>query len=123
MYSLFNLDLSLENIIDHMKEIINDKEEMERLTGNGLSNRENQVVAWWNYIGDDTKFKNVVMEELSYITFESKNREFKLEITDNHIYKLTYIYHSGNKYDRSKGQINGDFYTLRSWFKKRNYLK
>ena len=123
MFGLFNLDLSLENIIDHMKEIINDKEEMERLTGNGLSNRENQVVAWWNYIGDDTKFKNVVMEELSYVTFESKNRTFKLEITDNHIYKLTYIYRSGNKYDRSKGQINGDFYTLRNWFKKRNYLK
>ena len=123
MFGLFNLDLSLENIIDHMKEIINDKEEMERLTGNGLSNRENQVVAWWNYIGDDTKFKNVVMEELSYVTFESKNRTFKLEITDNHIYKLTYIYRSGNKYDRSKGQINGDFYTLRNLFKKRNYLK
>lgn len=123
MFGLFNLDVSLENIIDHMKEIINDKEEMERLTGNGLSNRENQVVAWWNYIGDDTKFKNVVMEELSYVTFESKNRTFKLEITDNHIYKLTYIYRSGNKYDRSKGQINGDFYTLRNWFKKRNYLK
>lgn len=123
MFGLFNLDLSFENIVDHMKEIINDKEEMERLTGNGLSNRENQVVAWWNYLGDDTKFKNVVMEELSYITFESKNRKFKLEIADDHIYKLTYIYRSGNKYDRSKGQINGDFYTLRDWFKKRNYLK
>jgi hypothetical protein len=123
MFGLFDLDLSFENIIDHMKEIINDKEEMERLTGNGLSNRENQVVGWWRYLGDDTKFKNVVMEELSYVTFESKNRIFKLEITDNHIYKLTYIYRSGNKYDRSKGQISGDFYKLRDWFKKRNYLK
>lgn len=123
MFGLFNLDLSFENIIDHMKEIINDKEEMERLTGNGLSNRENQVVGWWRYLGDDTKFKNVVMEELSYVTFESKNRKFKLEITGDHIYQLTYIYRSGNRYDRSKGQISGDFYELRNWFKKRNYLK
>lgn len=29
----------------------------------------------------------------------------------------------GNKYDRSKGEITGDFYKLRDWFKKRNYLK
>jgi hypothetical protein len=123
MFGFLDFDLSVESIIDHMKEIINDKEEMERLTGNGLSNRENQVVGWWRYLGDDTKFKNVVMEELSYVTFESKNRKFKLEITGDHIYKLTYIYRSGNKYDRSKGEISGDFYTLRSWFKKRNYLK
>ena len=123
MFGLMGLDLSFENIINDMKEIINEKEEMERLTGNGLSKRENQVVAWWNYLGDDTKFKNVVMEELSYVTFESKNRKFKLEITGDHIYKLTYIYRSENKYDRSNGEIEGDFYTLRNWFKKRNYLK
>lgn len=123
MFGLMGLNLSIESIINDMKEIISDKEEMERLTGNGLSNRENQVVAWWNYLGDDTKFKNVIMEELSYITFESKNRKFELEITGDHIYKLTYIYRSGNKYDRSKGQITGDFYKLRDWFKKRNYLK
>jgi len=123
MFGLMGLDLSFENIINDMKEIINDKEEMERLTGNGLSKRENQVIGWWNYLGDDTKFKNVVMEELSYITFESKNRKFKLEITGEHIYKLTYTYRNGNRYDRSNGEIEGDFYTLRSWFKKRNYLK
>ena len=84
------------------------------------------VLNHWNmlkYLDDNTKFKNVVMEELSSITFESKNRKFELEITDNHNYKLTYIYRSGNKYDRSKGQIFGDFYKIRNWFKKRNYLK
>lgn len=123
MFSLLGINLSVESITNDMKELLNDKEELERLTGNGLSNKENQLLTLWNYLGDNTKFKNIVMEELSSITFESKNRKFELEVNDDHIYKLTYIYRSGNKYDRSKGQIIGDFYTLRKWFKKRNYLK
>jgi len=117
------MNLSIESIINDMKELLNDKEEMERLTGNGLSNKENLLLTWWNYLGDNTKFKNIVMEELSFITFESNNRKFELEINGDHIYKLTYIYRSENKYDRSEGQIFGDFYQLRKWFKKRNYLK
>lgn len=92
-------------------------------TGDVLTKRERMLLEWCNYLLDNTKFKNIVLNHFNDITFESSNRLFQLEIDDNKLYKLTYIYRSGNKYDSSKGQINGDFYKLRNWFKKRNYLK
>lgn len=92
-------------------------------TGDVLSKKERMLLDWCNYLLDNTKFKNIVLNRFNDITFESSNRLFQLEIDDNKLYKLTYIYRSGNKYDNSKGQINGDFYNLRNWFKKRNYLK
>lgn len=127
MYGFGNLDLSVNGVINEMKKIVNDKEEMERLIGNGLSKKENQLLALCNYIADNTKFKKVSLNHLHDITFESKNRRFRLEIIDDNTYYLVYKYHNGNKYVNSKDKdissVIGDFYILRKWFKKRNYLK
>lgn len=91
----------------------------------GLSKREHLILNWANYIYEETKFKNIQINYLNSVTFESSNRLYQLEIIDdtNKIYQLTYNYRNGNKYDKIKGQIKGDFVFLRNWFKKRNYLR
>lgn len=93
-------------------------------TGDVLSKEERPLVDLWNYLGANTKFKNITLNcSFDSIIFESKNRLFQVDVNDDRTYYLTYMHRSGNKYDRSEGQIFGDFYTLRNWFKKRNYLK
>ncbi len=93
-------------------------------TGDVLSKEERLLVDFWNYLGANTKFKNITLNcDFESVTFESKNRKFMLELTDDEEYNLTYIHHCENKYDKSAGVLTGDFYTLRNWFKKRNYLK
>lgn len=103
-------------------------------TGDILSKRERMLLEWWNYLGDNTKFKNVVLNHFTYITFESSNRTFKLEINDDYTFSVSYYYKklivdNGKCKDYSTSEdineciVSGDFYTLRNWFKKRNYLK
>lgn len=121
MFSLLGINLSIESIINSAKEIINDKEELERFLGNGLSKKENKLLAWCNYLYDNTKFKNISLNHFNNITFESKNRKFKLEINNNY-YILIYDSSLGNYY-AGEDRIIGNFHTLRNWFKKRNYLK
>ena len=103
-------------------------------TGDVLSKRERMLLEWWNYLGDNTKFKNVVLNRFDNITFESSNRTFKLEINDDYTFSLSYYYKklivdNGKCKDYSTSEdineciVSGDFYKLRNWFKKRNYLK
>ena len=103
-------------------------------TGDVLTKKERLLVDFWNYLGDNTKFKNITLNCLDSITFESKNRTFKLEVEDDYTYSLSYYYNklivdNGKCKDYStpndifKSIVKGDFYTLRNWFRKRNYLK
>ncbi len=103
-------------------------------TGDVLSKKERIFVEWWNYLGDNTKFKNIVLHHFTFITFESSNRTFKLEINNDYTFSLSYHYKklivdNGECKDYSTPDdineciVSGDFYTLRNWFKKRNYLK
>ena len=103
-------------------------------TGDILSKKERMLLDWWNYLGDNTKFKNVVLNRFTYITFESGNRTFKLEVNDDYTYSLSYCYKKliadngkckdySTSDDIDESTIRGDFYKLRNWFKKRNYLK
>lgn len=106
-----------ENFVEYFNGF---KNLMER--GSVLSEDEEIIMSWWNYLGDETKFKNVTVCELKYITFESPNRNFELEMIKKGIYKLSFNSKSKD-YSISEGEIVGDFYTIRNWFKKRNYLK
>ena len=103
-------------------------------TGDVLTKKERILLGWWNYLGDNTKFKNVVLNEFDNITFESGNRKFKLEINKDDAVVLSYYYKKlivdngkckdySTPDDINENVIIGDFYTLRNWFKKRNYLK
>lgn len=103
-------------------------------TGDILTKKERILLEWWNYLGDNTKFKNIVLNEFDNITFESGNRKFKLEINKDDAVVLSYYYKflivdNGKCKDYStpddinENIVVGDFYTLRKWFKKRNYLK
>lgn len=103
-------------------------------TGDVLNKEERLLVDFWNYLGDNTKFKNITLNGFDSITFESKNRTFKLEVNDEYTYSLSYYYNAlivdnGKCKDYStpddifETTIKGDFYKLRNWFKKRNYLK
>jgi len=103
-------------------------------TGDVLSKKERILLEWCNYLLDNTKFKNIVLNRFNDITFESKNRTFRLEVNDDYTYSLSYYYRklyadNGKCKDYStpddvyESTVKGDFYTLRNWFKKRNYLK
>ncbi len=103
-------------------------------TGDVLSKKERMLLDWFNYLSDNTKFKNISLNHFNDITFESGNRTFKLEVNDDHTYSLSYYYRklyadNGKCKDYStpddvyETTVKGDFYTLRNWFKKRNYLK
>ena len=103
-------------------------------TGDVLSKKERLLLDWCNYLSDNTKFKNIVLNEFNDITFESSNRNFKLEINDDYTFSLSYYYNKlivdngkckdySTPDDINENKISGNFYTLRNWFKKRNYLK
>lgn len=103
-------------------------------TGDVLSKRERMLLEWCNYLFDNTKFKNIVLNYFNNITFESGNRNFKLEINDDYTVSLSYYYKKlvadngkckdySTPNDINTSIVKGDFYTLRNWFKKRNYLK
>jgi len=103
-------------------------------TGDVLTKRERILLEWYNYLSDNTKFKNIVLNHFNDITFESGNRTFKLEINDDYTFSLSYYYKklivdNGKCKDYSTSEdineciVSGDFYKLRNWFKKRNYLK
>lgn len=101
-------------------------------TDDALSKKERMLLEWCNYLLDNTKFKNIVLNHFENITFESSNRTFKLEINDDYTFSLSYYYKkltlvNGRDYstpdDIYESTIKGDFYKLRNWFKKRNYLK
>lgn len=103
-------------------------------TGDVLSKKERMLLDWLAYIDDNTKFKNIYLNHFNDITFESANRTFKLEINDDYTVSLSYYYKKlivdngkckdySTASDINENTIRGDFYTLRNWFKKRNYLK
>ena len=104
-------------------------------TGDVLSKEERLLVDFWNYLGANTKFKNITLNcDFESITFESKNRTFKLEVNEDYTYSLSYYYNKlivdndkckdySTPSDIFESVVKGDFYTLRNWFKKRNYLK
>jgi len=103
-------------------------------TGDVLTKRERLLLEWCNYLFDNTKFKNIVLNHFNDITFESSNRNFKLEINDDYTFSLSYYYNKlvvnnskckdySTPDDINESTIIGDFYQLRNWFKKRNYLK
>lgn len=103
-------------------------------TGDVLNKEERLLVDFWNYLGANTKFKNISLNGFDSITFESKNRIFKLEVNDDFTYSLSYYYNylivdNGKCKDYStpddiyETTVKGDFYKLRNWLKKRNYLK
>lgn len=103
-------------------------------TGDVLTKKERMLLEWYDYLSDNTKFKNIVLNYFNDITFESANRTFKLEVNEDYICSLSYYYKkliadNGKCKDYSTSDdiyettIKGDFYKLRSWFKKRNYLK
>ena len=131
MFGLMGLNLSIESIINDMKEIINDKEEMERLTnGNGLSNKENTLLWLLEDLEHKTKFKKFTLNYFNNITFESGNRNFTLYLVDR--YKkgkfdimLKYQPKEDSRYESREddSEICFDYNSLMKWFKKRNYLK
>lgn len=99
-----------------------------------LTKRERIFFEWCNYLLDNTKFKKIVLNYFNNITFESSNRNFKLEINDDYTYTLSYYYNKifvnngkckdySTSDDSNGSKVIGNFYTLRNWFKKRNYLK
>lgn len=103
-------------------------------TGDILTKKERMLLEWCNYLFDNTKFKNIVLNHFDNITFESSNRNFKLEINEDNTFSLSYYYRklyadNGKCKDYStpddvyESTVKGDFYKLRDWFKKRNYLK
>jgi len=102
--------------------------------GDVFSKKERMLLEWCNYLSYHTKFKNIMLNHFNDITFESSNRTFRLEINDDYTISLSYYYRklyadNGKCKDYStpddvyETTIKGDFYTLRKWFKKRNYLK
>ena len=103
-------------------------------TGDVLTKKERMLLGWCNYLLANTKFKNIILNQFNGITFKSSNRNFKLEINEDCTFSLSYYYNklivdnsNGKDYsthsDINESIVNGDFYKLRSWFKKRNYLK
>lgn len=103
-------------------------------TGSYLTKKEQMLIDWCNYLSYNTKFKKISVNYLEHITFESDNRKFKLEIDDNYTISLSYYYKKlivdngkfkdySTPIDINGNTVKGDFYTLRNWFKKRNYLK
>ena len=103
-------------------------------TGDVLSKKERMLLEWSNYLLDNTKFKNISLNGLDNITFESGNRTFKLNINDDYTFSLSYYYKKlivdngkckdySTPNDINKSIVSGDFIALRNWFKKRNYLK
>ena len=103
-------------------------------TGDILSKKERMLLEWCDYLLDNTKFKNIMLNRFNDITFESGNRTFKLEVNDDYTYSLSYYYKKliadngkckdySTSNDINESTVRGDFYTLRNWFKKRNYLK
>ena len=129
MFGFGNLTLSVEDFIDEIKRIINDKEEMERLTGNGLSKKENKLLYLFNFICDNTKFKKVSLNHLEDITFETSNRKYLLSFEEDNKFGDTFILEYETKEDKRKYEaISGTSYfecfnDLEKWFKRRNYLK
>jgi hypothetical protein len=127
MYGFGNLVFSVEDFINEAKRIINDKEEMERLTGNGLTKNENILLYLFDFIGDNTKFKAVELEHLRELSFKSKNRCYTIWLENNKI-KMTYFVDLDSKYADAEKYANdtftfNNFYELKNWLKKRNYLK
>lgn len=92
-------------------------------TGDVLTKKERILLEWCNYLSNNTKFENIVLNRFNDITFESNNRNFKLEVNDDYTYTLTYEHTSYRYATLYDGLVVGDFYKLRNWFKKRNYLK
>lgn len=97
-------------------------------TGDVLNKKERMLLEWCDYLSVNTKFKKIVLNYFNDITFKSSNRNFRLEINNDSTFSLSY-YDTGDCKDYStRSDINGsivsgDFYKLRTWFKKRNYLK
>ena len=98
--------------------------------GDVLTKKERILLEWCNYLLANTKFKNIVLNHFNDITFKSSNRNFKLEINEDRTFSLSYYYNKlivDKDYlthrDINESIVSGDFYKLRSWFKKRNYLK
>ena len=97
-------------------------------TGDVLTKKERMLLEWCDYLLATTKFKKIALNYFNDITFKSSNRNFKLEINDDNTFSLSYYYNGNGKdystiSDINKSIVSGDFYKLRSWFKKRNYLK
>lgn len=103
-------------------------------TGDVLSKKERLLLEWCNYLSNNTKFKNIALNNFNNVTFKSGNRAFKLEINEDYTVSLTYCYRFlvvdngkckdySTSEDMNESTITGDFYKLRNWFKKRNYLK
>lgn len=110
-------------------------------TGDVLSKKERMLLEWCNYLLDNTKFKNIVLNRFNNITFESKNRLFTMSLKESRIAKdhfdilLDYEFKPNRKFIDKQTDIASDFYkkgkssimfdydSLMKWFKKRNYLK
>lgn len=97
-------------------------------TGDVLAKKERMLLEWCDYLSVNTKFKKIVLNYFNDITFKSSNRNFKLEINDDNTFSLSYHYNDNGKdysthSDINESIISGDFYKLKNWFKKRNYLK
>ena len=128
---MFSFDLSIKSFIETCKELMKDKEEMERLTnGNGLSNKENTLLWLLKDLEYKTKFKKFKLNYLNNITFESSNRRFMIYLVDR--YKkdkfdimLKYQSKEDNRYESGEddSEICFDYNSLMKWFKKRNYLR
>lgn len=128
---MFSFDLSIKSFIETCKELMKDKEEMERLTnGNGLSNKENILLWLLKDLEHKTKFKKFTLNYLNNITFESSNRRFMIYLVDR--YKkdkfdimLKYQSKEDNRYESGEddSEICFDYNSLMKWFKKRNYLR
>lgn len=128
---MFSFDLSIKSFIETCKELMKDKEEMERLTnGNGLSNKENTLLWLLKDLEYKTKFKKFTLNYLNNITFESSNRRFMIYLVDRYkkgkfYIMLKYQSKEDNRYEsrENDSEICFDYHSLMKWFKKRNYLK
>ena len=103
-------------------------------TGSYLTKKEQMLIDWCNYLSYNTKFKKISVNYLEHIIFESANRKFKLWVNDDYTVSLSYYYKKliadngkckdySTPNDINESTVKGDFYMLRNWFKKRNYLK
>ena len=82
MYGFLDFDLSIDSFVNQAIELIQDEDFMERVNGNGLNDKENVLFFLWNELGEKTKFKKIVINEFDYITFESDNRLFTLNLKE-----------------------------------------
>ena len=95
-------------------------------TGSVLSKYERIMYSLCSYIFDNVKCKNIYLNHLENISFETINRTYILEYdAEDKVFILNYYTKpKGMRYENLDESIYfNSFNDLEKWFRKRNYLK